>query len=82
MGNCEANTSPTHSFEYSLGLVKNVFRKYVKFQNVITYLFPIRFSSFLHHSVGKFFLSFKINLDVERIPPLSQYLKWYADCNN
>ena len=35
---------------------RNVFRKNLKFQYVTTSLFLIRFSSFLHQSVGKFFL--------------------------
>ena len=35
---------------------RNVFRKNVKFQNVITSLFSIRFSSFLHRFVGENFL--------------------------
>ena len=37
---------------------RSVFRKYGKFQNVLTSLFLIRFSSFLCHFVGKFFLLF------------------------
>ena len=37
---------------------RNVFRKNVKFQNVTTSLFLIRFSSFLHQSVGKLLLFF------------------------
>ena len=35
---------------------RNVFRKKMKFQNVITSLFLIQFSSFLLQSVGKFLL--------------------------
>ena len=40
---------------------RNVSWKNVTFQNVITPLFLIRFSSFLHQSVGKF-LFFLLNL--------------------
>ena len=50
---------------------RNVFRKNVKFQNVTTSLFLIRFSSFLHQSVGKFFtLSFEIMVILDWTSPL------------
>ena len=52
---------------------RNVFRKNVKFQNVTTSLFLIRFSSFLHQSVGKFFtLSFEIMVILDWTSPLTQ----------
>ena len=63
MANCEAMTSPTHSFEYSLGSTgqKKNSQKYVKFQNVITcfisYLIFIIFAPIFRNI---FTLSFEI----------------------
>ena len=50
---------------------RNVFRKNVKFQNVSTSLFLIRFSLFLHQSVGKFLLFlFEIMVILDWTSPL------------
>ena len=49
---------------------RNVFRKNLKFQNVISSLFLIQFSSFFHCSIGKNVLSFKIDSILEWISPL------------
>ena len=50
---------------------RNVSWKNVKFQNVITPLFLIRFSSFLHQSVGEIFiLSFEFMVILDWTSPL------------
>ena len=51
---------------------RNVFRKNVKLQNVTTSLFLIRFSSFLHQSVGKL-LSFEIMVILDWTSPLKNF---------
>ena len=53
---------------------RSVFRKYGKFQNVLTSLFLIRFSSFLCHFVGKFFL-FLAHLSRRHCRPFSSVVR-------
>ena len=55
---------------------RNVFRKYAKFQNVITSLFFNQFSSGFHCFVqGNFTLSSEIKLNLFWTSPLKPYLK-------
>ena len=71
MTNCEAMTSPTHSFEIHKDWSRNVFRKNLKFQNVTTswISYPI-FIIFAPICRGIFTLSFEIMLILDWTSPL------------
>ena len=71
MANCEAMTSPTHSFEYSLGLVKKCFPKICEISKchnfVISYPIFIIFAPICREF---FTLSFEIILTLDWLCPL------------